>query len=124
MVAVDPSLEGDVLCIRPSQTKFEAPNSSILEIVKTVKNPQPGHLNRQIILLLSALGVSDDVFITLQNEARKDIDSMITNEDKAREIVKRSIGVRECSHVTRTILSMIDAVCIKHIFYHGTSYLH
>ncbi|CAB4416419.1 unnamed protein product [Rhizophagus irregularis] len=108
VVAVDPSLEGDVLCIRPSQKKFIAP-SSILEIVKTVKNPLPGHLNRQIILLLSALGVQDDVFITLQNEMRADIDSMMTNEEKAREIVKRNIGTRECSHVMRTILSMIDA---------------
>ena len=83
-----------------------------MEIVKIVKNPLPGHFNRQIIMLLSALGVPDHVFITLQNEMRADIDSMLTDEDKAREIVKRSIGVRECSHVTRTILSMIDTVCI------------
>lgn len=86
-----------------------------MEIVKTVKNPLPGHLNRQIILLLSALGVQDDVFITLQNEMRADIDSMMTNEEKAREIVKRNIGTRECSHVMRTILSMIDAVRIEYI---------
>lgn len=86
-----------------------------MEIVKTVKNPLPGHLNRQIILLLSALGVQDDVFITLQNEMRVDIDSMMTNEEKARKIVKRNIGTRECSHVMRTILSMIDAVRIEYI---------
>ncbi|RIA98947.1 RNA dependent RNA polymerase-domain-containing protein [Glomus cerebriforme] len=108
VVAVDPSLEGDVLCIRPSQEKFEAP-SSILEIVKTVKNPLPGHLNRQIILLLSTLGVQNEVFIELQNEMRTDIDSMMIDEVKACGIVKRNIGTRECSHVMRTILSMIDA---------------
>jgi hypothetical protein len=82
--------------------------------VKAVKNPLPGHLNRQIILLFSTLGVPDHVFITLQNEMRADIDSMMNKEDKAREIVKRSTGSRECSHVTRTILSMIDAVRIKY----------
>ncbi len=115
MVAVDPDLVGDILCIRPSQKKFDAPDSLTLEIVKSVRTPLPGHLNRQIILLLSALEVPDEVFIQLQNEMRLDIDSMITNEDKAREIVKRSTNIRECSHTTRTILSMIDAVCIKFV---------
>ena|SRR6266498_4130606 len=112
MVAVDPNLEGDVLCIRPSQKKFDAPYSSILEIVKTVKTPLPGHSNRQIIMLLSTLGVPDEVFIELQNEMCEEIDSMMTNEDKARDIVKRNTGNRECMHITRAILSMIDAVCI------------
>ena len=64
-------------------------------------------------MLLSALGVPDHVFITLQNEMRADIDSMLTDEDKARKIVGRSTGPRECSHVTHTILSMIDAVRIN-----------
>ncbi|CAI2166599.1 4586_t:CDS:2 [Funneliformis geosporum] len=108
MVAVDPNLEGDVLCIRPSQEKFKA-ESSILEIVKSVRTPLPGHLNKQIILILSAHGVPDHVFIQLQNKIRKDIDSMMTNEDQAREIVKRGAIVRECSHIARTMLSMIGA---------------
>ncbi|CAI2179492.1 5586_t:CDS:2 [Funneliformis geosporum] len=108
MVAVDPNLEGDVLCIRPSQKKFDAPDSSILEIAKTVKTPLPGHSNRQIIMILSTLGVPDEVFSELQNEMCADIDSMMTNENKAREIVKRNTGIRECLHITRTILSMIE----------------
>lgn len=113
MVAVDPPLEkdGDVLCIRPSQRKFDAPDSH-LEIVKTVKNPSPGYLNRQIILLLSTLGVPDDVFIPLQDKMRNDINSITTDEIKAREICKRNMGTRETSHVKSTIISMIDAVCI------------
>ena len=58
----------DLLLIKFVQifvTFFEAHDSSILEIVKIVKNPSPGHLNRQIILLLSTLGIKDNVFITL-----------------------------------------------------------
>ncbi|GES78777.1 RNA-dependent RNA polymerase 6-like [Rhizophagus clarus] len=108
--AVDPNLkdEGNVLYIRPSQKKFEAPSLS-LEIVKTVRNPLPGHLNRQIISLLSTLGVKDEVFITLQEEMLADINMMMTNEDKACQIVRRSTGTRECSHITRTIISMINA---------------
>ncbi|CAG8605486.1 3072_t:CDS:10 [Gigaspora margarita] len=109
VVSVNPDLEGNVICIRPSQIKFEAPISTNLEIVKAVKNPLPAHLNRQIITLLSSLGVKDDIFIKLQNNARADIDSIIRDPQKAREIVKRSLGTRECTHVTRTILSMIEA---------------
>ncbi|GBC00471.1 hypothetical protein RclHR1_03870011 [Rhizophagus clarus] len=105
MVAVDPTLKGDVLCIRESQRKFEAPDPH-LEIVKTVKNPSLGYLNRQIILLLSTLGIPDDVFIPLQDEMRNDIDSITTDANKAREICKRNMGT---SHIKSTIISMIDA---------------
>ncbi|CAG8610218.1 17919_t:CDS:2, partial [Racocetra fulgida] len=105
---VNPNLNGNVICLRPSQTKFEAPIATNLEIVKAVKNPLAAHLNRQIITVLSSLGVPDDIFIRLQNNAKADIDSMMRNPQKACEIVKRSSGTRECSHVTRTILSMIE----------------
>ncbi|CAG8476071.1 7262_t:CDS:10 [Acaulospora colombiana] len=108
VVSVDPNLQGDVLCIRPSQTKFDAPVSRNLEICKTVRNPLVGHLNRQIIIILESLGVPSDVFTGLQDSMRKDIDLMTENEDKARDVVNRSLGSRECSHVTRTILSMIE----------------
>lgn len=112
MVAVDPTLKGDVLCIRPSQRKFKAPDPLYLEIVKTVKTSSPGYLNRQIILLLSTLGVPDDVFIPLQNQMRDDINSIMTDENNAREICKRNMGTRETSHIKSTIISMINAVCI------------
>ncbi|CAG8492602.1 4569_t:CDS:2 [Acaulospora colombiana] len=110
VVSVDRNLQGDVLCIRPSQTKFDAPVSRNLEICKTVRNPLAGHLNRQIIVILESLGVPNDVFMELQDSMREDIDLMTKNEDKARDVVNRSIGSRECSHVTRTILSMIEEV--------------
>ncbi|CAB4432062.1 unnamed protein product [Rhizophagus irregularis] len=109
MVAVDPTLKGDVLCIRPSQRKFKAPDPLYLEIVKTVKTSSPGYLNRQIILLLSTLGVPDDVFIPLQNQMRDDINSIMTDENNAREICKRNMGTRETSHIKSTIISMINA---------------
>ncbi|RGB37602.1 RNA dependent RNA polymerase-domain-containing protein [Rhizophagus diaphanus] len=109
MVAVDPTLKGDVLCIRPSQRKFNAPDPLYLEIVKTVKTSSPGYLNRQIILLLSTLGVPDDVFIPLQNQMRDDINSIMTDKNNALEICKRNMGTRETSHIKSTIISMIDA---------------
>jgi RNA-dependent RNA polymerase len=112
MVAVDPTLKGDVLCIRPSQRKFDAPDSSILEIVKTVKTPLPGHLNRQIIMILSAHNVPDEVFFPLQEKMCREINSITVNENKAREVAKRNMGTREISHIKHTMISMIDTVCI------------
>jgi RNA-dependent RNA polymerase len=111
MVAIDPTLKDDVLCIRPSQRKFDAPDS-YLEIVKTVRTSSPGYLNRQIILLLSTLGVPDDVFIPLQVAMRDNINSIMRDENKAREICKTNMGAKETSHFKNTIISMIDAVCI------------
>ncbi|CAG8468456.1 7511_t:CDS:10 [Scutellospora calospora] len=109
VVSFDPNLQGKILCLRPSQTKFNAPVSTNLEIVRAVRNPLPGHLNRQLITVLSSLGVKDDVFITLQNKAITDIDFMMLDPQRAHEIVKRSSGVKECTHVTKTIHSMIEA---------------
>ncbi|CAG8546813.1 1547_t:CDS:10 [Diversispora eburnea] len=108
VVSVDSTLRGEMLCLRKSQIKFPAPVSRNLEICKVVKNPLPAHLNRQIIMILSALGIPDDVFLSLQDRMRDDIDKMMKNPEKAKEIVKRSTGSRECSHITRCILSMID----------------
>jgi hypothetical protein len=115
MLAIDENIEGDCIYIRPSQTKFEAPGSLSLEIVRTVRTPLSGHLNRQVISMLSTLGVQDNVFITLQEEMRKEIDSIMTNEKNARKLVKHSTGTRECSHIARTIISMIEAVCNEYL---------
>ncbi|CAG8602550.1 7809_t:CDS:10 [Acaulospora morrowiae] len=108
VVSVDRRLEEDVLCTRPSQIKFEAPISRNLEICKVMKNPLTGHLNRQMIIILESLGVPHKVFLELQDTMKEDIDLMMENEDKARDVVNRSVGSRECSHITRSILSMID----------------
>ncbi|CAG8489836.1 4430_t:CDS:10 [Acaulospora morrowiae] len=108
VVSVDRRLEEDVLCTRPSQIKFEAPISRNLEICKVMKNPLTGHLNRQMIIILESLGVPHKVFLELQETMKEDIDLMMKNEDKARDVVNRSVGSRECSHITRSILSMID----------------
>ena len=65
VVSVDPKLEGRKLCYRPSMYKFP---SSHMEIeVLNCAEFRYGYLNRQIILLLSTLGVPDQAFIDLQN---------------------------------------------------------
>ena len=50
---------------RPSMNKFPTTDLSI-DVVRTSSAPSFTFLNRQIILLLSSLGISDEVFLSLQ----------------------------------------------------------
>lgn len=71
VLAVDPNLpKGVHVQLRPSQIKFDSDHLE-LEVVK-VATYRNRYLNRQIIILMSALGVSDDyvlelVYAMLQN---------------------------------------------------------
>ena len=62
VVAVNPEIEG--LSLRPSMKKFETdhPSLDVLNIAEAF----PCYLNRQVIMILSALGVPDSAFEKLQ----------------------------------------------------------
>ncbi|GAA6051441.1 hypothetical protein NBRC10513_000396 [Rhodotorula toruloides] len=64
---VDPTLEGKVVALRPSQVKFRSTLTS-LEIAGTFE-AGPGYLNRPLITLLENLGIPADVFLKLQAKA-------------------------------------------------------
>lgn len=74
MVSVDPRLEGDVICVRPSMKKFEAPQHTAFEVVGWSR-PLHARLNKQIIQILSALGLPDEKLIGVQKQAFEDIAS-------------------------------------------------
>ncbi len=61
--SIDPKLSGDTICIRPSQSKFVSQQTDV-EIIGCSRFHY-GHLNRQVILLLSTLKVPDKVFLEL-----------------------------------------------------------
>ena len=65
---VNPALPGKMVKLRRSQIKFASGDSS-LNIVRCATFSQ-GFLNRQIIILLSCLGVQDDVFLQMQSKAK------------------------------------------------------
>ncbi|BGP32534.1 hypothetical protein JCM10296v2_004315 [Rhodotorula toruloides] len=67
MLQVDPTLEGKVVALRPSQVKFRSALTS-LEIAGTFE-AGPGYLNRPLITLLENLGISTDIFLKLQAKA-------------------------------------------------------
>ncbi|KAF6165648.1 hypothetical protein GIB67_036055 [Kingdonia uniflora] len=76
------------LSLRPSMNKFVS-NHRIIEIVSWTRF-QPGFLNRQIITLLSALNVPDEIFSTMQDSMICKLDQMLENPDVALDIVTSS----------------------------------
>ncbi|XP_062596258.1 uncharacterized protein LOC134257682 [Saccostrea cucullata] len=82
VVALDPSLgEENVLVIRESMRKFQSGSTS-LEVLQ-VTRPVPLHLNRQVITLLSGLGIQDEIFLDLQESMLMDLSDMLLYNDKA-----------------------------------------
>jgi RNA-dependent RNA polymerase len=74
------------LSLRPSMKKFDSAHS-VFEVVSWTKL-QPAFLNRQIITLLSTLGVPDAVFRQMQDTMLRNLDRILTDSDVAYEVVK------------------------------------
>ncbi|XP_010250107.2 PREDICTED: RNA-dependent RNA polymerase 6-like [Nelumbo nucifera] len=77
--------DGIRLSLRPSMNKFESGHTT-LEVCSWTRF-QPGYLNRQIITLLSALSVPDDVFSRLQDSMVSKLNQMLDNADVAFDVV-------------------------------------
>ncbi|KAI0033365.1 RNA-directed RNA polymerase 2 [Vararia minispora EC-137] len=77
MLAVDYRLQGSVIAIRESMTKFTVQESSAvtIEIAQAFHNPMPYFLNRPLIMLLEGLGVRYEVFKRYQDAAIAEIKS-------------------------------------------------
>lgn len=85
MVAVDPT-SSHKLSLRPSMRKYTSNNRS-LDVLSWTKY-RPCFLNRQIIILLSTLGVAGHHFETLQKEAVELIDQVSISRDKALDVLQ------------------------------------
>ena len=76
VVAVDPCLGNkDIICIRPSMKKYESQNNE-LGIIKA-SGYSTGYLNRQIIALLSGLGVKNSIFISMIKVSLKEYQTIL-----------------------------------------------
>ncbi|KAK6157824.1 hypothetical protein DH2020_012072 [Rehmannia glutinosa] len=82
VVAVDPD-SSVKLSLRPSMLKYQSENTK-LDVLSWSKY-QPCFLNRQIITLLSTLGVKDYVFQTKQREAVAQLDDILVDPLRAQE---------------------------------------
>lgn len=84
VVAVDPT-SSKKLSLRKSMSKFESENKK-LDILSYSKY-QPCFLNRQLITLLSTLGVKDGVFERKQEESLDLLDEILTDSMRAIDAV-------------------------------------
>ncbi|KAL2545847.1 RNA-dependent RNA polymerase 1 [Forsythia ovata] len=82
VVAVDPSSPWK-LSLRPSMLKYDSENTK-LDVLAWSKY-QPCFINRQIITLLSTLGVEDHVFEKKQREAVAQLDTILVDPLRAEE---------------------------------------
>ena len=83
VVSIDPSLKENKLMIRKSMKKFESGHRPFLSLWLCAHSRpyRYGKLNRQFIMLLSGLGVEDDVFLEKQRTLFSMIESMTSNPE-------------------------------------------
>ncbi|KAF2724692.1 RdRP-domain-containing protein [Polychaeton citri CBS 116435] len=103
VLTADPTLKGQDVHIRPSQEKFPSAYEG-LEICR-VSQFGAAYLNQQIILVLSALGVPDAVFNQKLRGMLHDLETAMTDQGKALELLQRTIDFNQ---MTLTIASMIN----------------
>jgi RNA-dependent RNA polymerase len=94
--------DGIRLSLRPSMHKFESMHT-VLEVISWTKF-LPGFLNRQIITLLSSLGVRDGIFWQMQEAMLSNLNNILSDTDVAFEVVTTS-----CPEQGNTAALMLSA---------------
>ncbi|CAK8568633.1 unnamed protein product [Lathyrus sativus] len=80
--------DGIKLSLRPSMNKFQSTHTT-LEICAWTRF-QPGFLNRQIITLLSALDVPDEIFWKMQESMISKLNQMLVDSEVAFDVLTKS----------------------------------
>ncbi|XP_044489068.1 probable RNA-dependent RNA polymerase 1 [Mangifera indica] len=101
VVAVDPT-SSVKLSMRPSMSKYKSDNVS-LDILAWSKY-QPCYLNRELVILLSTLGVQDCVFEKKQKYMISQLDSILTDPLKAQE----ALNLMFSGEITHLLKDMLD----------------
>ncbi|OCT53686.1 RNA-dependent RNA polymerase 1 [Cladophialophora carrionii] len=104
VLALDPTLTNSDVKIRPSQRKFDS-GSNELEIIRVSEFWRP-FLNRQLILVLSALGVPDVVFLRMQQKCIEDLDAAMRDDTVAVRALRENV---DPNLMTPNIAAMIEA---------------
>lgn len=91
------------ICLRPSMRKYHS-TYEVLEIIRPATFSSC-YLNRQIIMLLSTLGVEDSIFMELQQDMLRKLEGMMINHQNARDVLEMNDQDTILSH----ILQLMDA---------------
>ncbi|KAL8708247.1 MAG: hypothetical protein Q9220_006824 [cf. Caloplaca sp. 1 TL-2023] len=89
ILAVSPDSKHQEISIRESQYKFAARHEG-LEIIRWSQFAA-ANLNRQIIVVLSSLGVGDDIFVKKQKNQLLDLEVAMTNDQVALKMLQKDI---------------------------------
>lgn len=89
MVVEDNTRVDKVICLRPSQIKFEAPDNRTFDIQGTSLRPKAMYLNRPLISLLEFLGADCDHIIELQNVAIREVHSLHNSLQDASKVLQQ-----------------------------------
>nr|APO15852.1 RNA-dependent RNA polymerase 6 [Sesuvium portulacastrum] len=94
--------KGIRLYLRTSMNKFQSKHT-VVEVCSWTRF-QPGFLNRQIVTLLSALEVPDEVFWGMQESMVSKLDQMLVNSEAAYDVLTTS-----CAEQGNTAAIMLSA---------------
>ncbi|KAG5051207.1 hypothetical protein JHK87_003405 [Glycine soja] len=100
VVAVDPK-SCYKLSLRKSMRKYDSDNTK-LDVLARSKF-QPCYLNRQLISLLSTLGIKDDVFEKKQRETVNQLNTILTDSLKAQEV----LDLMSAGEITNVLKEML-----------------
>ena len=87
VVVVDPTLEGKVICLRPSQIKFDGLDNLTFDVQSTSSRPRPMFLNRPLIMLLEHLGVEPKEIKDLQKASIREVETIRTSLSQATKVL-------------------------------------
>ncbi|KAF2205124.1 RdRP-domain-containing protein [Delitschia confertaspora ATCC 74209] len=102
VLALDPSLKRQEVHIRPSQYKFPAPQKG-LEIIRSSAFAT-ACFNRQLVIVLSTLGVPDNVFLLKQQEMVNGLELATKDERIALQKLQQNIDLNQ---TTLTMAKMV-----------------
>ena len=89
VVVQDPTLEGKVICLRPSQIKFDGLDNLTFDVQSTSSRSRPMFLNRPLIMLLEHLGVEKNVVTNLQSISIQEVQSIQTSLSQATKVFQQ-----------------------------------
>lgn len=103
VLAVDPTITGRTICVRQTQSKFESKHKD-LEIIR-VSQFASATTNRQLILLLSYLGVPDEIFCDKLREQLAGLNQAMNDEQAAFQLLRKNVDFNQ---MTLTLAGIID----------------